>query len=361
MATLAKQCSDSEAIKTLLSIVFGVLGGSEGKLSVNTQKISLLCAAGKLASNAISTTSVLVPLTELATGYFVKVLETEVHEGTLLSALESLGAWIERYRDGNVPQILLDWIPKGLALKSSTSNVRQAYLHCIHTSISIAGCAEACLPLVPNLMKIIETCTKQAQQISLVSEGVHAVNCLLKISEVSPQQAEKFSDVFKMLNDSPIFVNDRFLASAPPSTVSALAGIAEKMISQSNTEQANTKQWFRVMIIALTCNEVKTRKLSQNVLRKLIHSQTDGSICRSLLEELQQHLLNVALVHVVSETAAEDMAAPPGELAASGPLGSGIPPSATAGGPVIQIKSAYVVAALAAIVGSLPKGKPSGE
>lgn len=46
------QCSDASSIETLLNIVFGVLNGSEGKLSVNTQKMSLLQAAGHLSKNA---------------------------------------------------------------------------------------------------------------------------------------------------------------------------------------------------------------------------------------------------------------------------------------------------------------------
>ena len=36
-----------------MNAIFGVLNGSEGKLSVNTHKISLLQAAGNLSKNAV--------------------------------------------------------------------------------------------------------------------------------------------------------------------------------------------------------------------------------------------------------------------------------------------------------------------
>ena len=41
----------------LLKALFAVLGGSEGKLSVNTHKLSLLAAIGNLSKNAVSANS----------------------------------------------------------------------------------------------------------------------------------------------------------------------------------------------------------------------------------------------------------------------------------------------------------------
>ena len=362
MAALASQCSDPEAIKSLLSVIFGVLNGSEGKLSVNTHKISLLQAAGKLATNAVSSTLALAPLNELATGYFVKVLETEVHEGTLLATLDALNNWVERYRDGQIPVALIEWIPKGLALKSSTSSVRQAYLQCIQVAITSAGCAVSCLPLIPTLQKIVENCTKQASQPYLVSEGVHAAVCLLKLSEVAPpEQSDTFTDIFKILNESPIFVNDRFLAAASSSTLSALAAISEIMMGQIDQGQLNNKRWCRVMVVALTCTDAKARKYVQGILNKMpTFKDAEGKekpIAIRLLQDLEEYLWTLPLVQVVSQNNTEERAGPPGEIVASGPLGSGLTPTATTAGTLFEVKSAFVVAALRAIVGSMANSK----
>lgn len=39
---LAKQCSDASAVEVLVKLVFDVFFGSDGKLTVNTQKVSVL-------------------------------------------------------------------------------------------------------------------------------------------------------------------------------------------------------------------------------------------------------------------------------------------------------------------------------
>lgn len=39
---LSKQCSDASAVEVLVKLVFDVFFGSDGKLTVNTQKVSVL-------------------------------------------------------------------------------------------------------------------------------------------------------------------------------------------------------------------------------------------------------------------------------------------------------------------------------
>ena len=354
VASLAKQCSDPEAINSLLSVIFGVLGGSEGKLSVNTHKISLLEAAGKLASNAVSSTSLVAPLGELATGYFIKVLEIEVHEGTLLVTLGSLSSWAEKYRDGNVPKALLDWIPKGLVLKSSTSSVRQAYLQCIQSAIDAAACAPSCLQLTPTLLKIVENCIKQSSQMPLVSEGAHAIGCLIRLSEVAPpEKADMYTEMFKTLNDSQVFVNDRFLASSSPATLSVLSSISEKMIGQMDDTKKNSSKWYLMMALALTCSDITTRKFAQTQLKKICTLQGSNSARRpifALLQELEKFCFNTTQVNIASETCLEDKTGPPGGVNASGQLGSGLTPPL---GALFDLKAAFVIAGLKAIVGTV--------
>ena len=358
VASLAIQCSDPEAIKSLLTVIFGVLGGSEGKLSVNTQKMSLLDAAGKLAINAVTSTSLLTPLNEFATSHFIKVLETEVHEGTLLVALNSLGMWVEKFRDGNVPKSFLEWIPKGLALKSSTSPVRQAYLQCIQLAIDAAGCAPACISLTPTLLKLVENCIKQSTQMTLVSEGAHAIGCLVKLSEVAPpEKSGVYAEIFKTLNDSPVFVNDRFLASSSPSTLLSLSSIAEKMIGQLDNSKVNNRRWYLIMVLALTCSDSNTRKHAQSLTKKIaLHAKTSDAYLPLLvlLQELEKFVFNSQQVNILSENGNEEQSGPPIGLKASGLLGSGTTPPV---GTTYDIKAAFIVSALKSIVGAASGAK----
>ena len=358
VAALATQCSDPEAIKSLLSVIFGVLGGSEGKLSVNTQKMSLLEAAGKLASNAVSSSSLITPLNELSSGHFIKVLENEVHEGTLLVALNALGMWVEKLRDGNVPKSFLEWIPKGLALKSSTSPVRQAYLQCIQLSIDAPGCAPSCITLTSTLLKLVENCMKQSSQMTLVSEGAHAMSCLVKLSEVAPpEKSGVYADIFKTLNDSPVFVNDRFLAASSPNTLSSLASIAEKMIGQPSDSNANSKRWYLIMVLALTCSDSNTRKHAQNLTKKvaLLSKHGEGKQpLQVLLKELENFIFNSQQVNILSENPIEDKSGPPGALIASGHSGPGLAPPV---GTTFDVKAAFIISALKNIVGAASSAK----
>ncbi len=61
-ASLASQCSDADALLSLVRTLFSVLGGSEGKLSVNAHKCSLLEALGKVAVKASVSVSSLQPV-----------------------------------------------------------------------------------------------------------------------------------------------------------------------------------------------------------------------------------------------------------------------------------------------------------
>ena len=72
VASLSGQCSDPEAVQALIKSIFAVLGGSEGKLSVNTQKISLITAAGSVSKNAV-TGSQMQTICAKAIAEFVKV------------------------------------------------------------------------------------------------------------------------------------------------------------------------------------------------------------------------------------------------------------------------------------------------
>jgi hypothetical protein len=62
-------------------------------LGIAGQKMSLLTASGALASNAVLT-SQMTGLAEKATALYVKILESEVHEATILHVLENLQMWL---------------------------------------------------------------------------------------------------------------------------------------------------------------------------------------------------------------------------------------------------------------------------
>ena len=273
---LAKQCSDPSAIETLMNIVFSIANGSEGKLTVNAQKISVLQTTGDISNNAVSS-AMFKNLNSKVVTHFVKVLESEGYDGALCTALNSLAMWAKKFRE--VPQNFLDWIPKGMALKTSNSQVRSAYLHCVLAAMS-NGNAETFKPLGSVFNKAIEAASKQATQWTLVAEGANAAACLAKMNTDD-------QEFWKIINEGQLFVNDRFLLSASPETLQSLVIIAENVIMDSSfVSSANIKKWHFVLALALISDKSETNKAARTAAKKLTSMLGGHKITLLILNEL---------------------------------------------------------------------------
>ena len=87
-----------------------------------------------------------------ATDHFIKILESEVHEGTLVVAIENLALWAAKFGQ-EIPPKFVDWFPKGMALKSSTPAVRSAYLVCFYSALGSAPTFDQVGPCSSSLVK----------------------------------------------------------------------------------------------------------------------------------------------------------------------------------------------------------------
>ncbi|KAJ9595704.1 hypothetical protein L9F63_013117, partial [Diploptera punctata] len=158
---LASQCSDASALEVLLQHLFDVFHGSEGKLTVATHKMSVLQGAGNLSYNAVTGSSV-QRLASVAADHFIKVLDVEVHEKTLIQALEMLSLWCAKFSN-EVPKKLMDWLKKGPGLKTSTAAVRTSYIECMSACFHGNTLPQG-VELVPLLLKTIEKAVSQPAQ-----------------------------------------------------------------------------------------------------------------------------------------------------------------------------------------------------
>ncbi|EDM13872.1 rCG21906, isoform CRA_e [Rattus norvegicus] len=132
LRNLSRQCSDSSATEALTKHLFAILGGSEGKLTIIAQKMSVLSGIGSLSHHGVSGPSGQV-LNGCVAELFIPFLQQEVHEGTLVHAVSVLALWCNRFTT-EVPKKLTDWFKKVFSLKTSTSAVRHAYLQCMLAS-----------------------------------------------------------------------------------------------------------------------------------------------------------------------------------------------------------------------------------
>ena len=275
LQSLADQCSDAESLERLLKALFKVLNGSEGKLTVNSHKASVLKAVGKIREKK------LISLTFEST---LKWMENEVHEGTLLETLDALSNW-SKLVTAEVPQSLVDHLPKGMTSKSSTSAVKIAYLGLLLDCLQKCQLDESgAKKLTPILTKTLDSCLKQPSQMSLCNEAALSCACLVKM-----EQSEFWKNLEEKKN---LFNNEKFLLSAP---LKALAILAEKVLLEKNSTD---KAWFRALNAALMSPDLKTRKSAQMSMKRILTEAKFGLI---LLDEMNLYLENVTFVDCAKE------------------------------------------------------------
>ncbi len=269
MTSLASQCSDSSAIEALVKTVFDVLNGSEGKLTVNSHKMSLFSAASALASSSGALSSAMTSIVPNVMEKFIKLLEAEAHEGTILAALESLHIWLTKFHTTNeLPAAFVSWIStKALSLKTTTSSVKSAYLQCFYEGLASTQSVDNAKQSIPALKKVLENAAKQPAQVSMVTEGVHAVACILR---ASPEGSSNLDDIWKIVLDDKLalFTSDKFLNGADGAAMKSLAFVTEKILFLDTTT-SDLSRWQKALIFALTHNESKARSAAASSVKRL--------------------------------------------------------------------------------------------
>lgn len=216
-------------------------------------------------------------------------METEVHEGTLLEALETLSQWSARITT-EIPQVFLDWLPKGIALKTSSSPVRSAYLLCLLSCLrEQSNTSEGAKKLIPTLTKVMDNSIKQSSQVAIVSEAAHAAACLVKVEMNSE---ENLTDFWKFIleTNKQLFTNEKLLMAASPATLSSLCAVGERILLEKDPQESLQRPWLKVFVVAATANDFKTRKFAQTSLKRMVGTLGGDVLAALFLSELDQHL-----------------------------------------------------------------------
>ncbi|KAK7803834.1 hypothetical protein U0070_027292 [Myodes glareolus] len=264
LRNLARQCSDSSATEALTKHLFAILGGSEGKLTVVAQKMSVLSGIGSLSHHVVSGPSSQV-LNGCVAELFIPFLQQEVHEGTLVHAISVLALWCNRLTT-EVPKKLTDWFKRVFSLKTSTSAVRHAYLQCMLASFRGDTLLQA-LDFLPLLMQTVEKAASQNTQVPTVTEGVAAALLLSKLSVADSQAEAKLSNFWQLIVDEKkqIFTSEKFLLLA----------------------SEDGEQYYRVLVTVLLSRTWHVRRQAQQTVRKLLSSLGGIKLANGLLEELK--------------------------------------------------------------------------
>ncbi|KAM6931319.1 stalled ribosome sensor GCN1 [Xenentodon cancila] len=288
MQNLAQQCSDATAVQDIVTHLFKILGGSEGKLTVVAQKMSVLSGIASCSHHAVSGTSSQT-LSSTVTVMFIPYLQQEVHEGTLVHAVSVLSQWSSRLTL-EVPTALLDWLKKAFTLKASTSLVRHAYLQAMLGAFKGDTLAQAS-DLIPLFLQTVEKAAAQNSQHALLAEGVAASVLLSRLALLETQTEAKLTNFWNLILDEkkPLFTTEKFLSQSSEDTLLTVLLLCERLFLD-HAHRLNTSKsqmYHHATVAVLLSRSWGVRKRAQQTIKKLLSSLGGSSLARGLLGELQ--------------------------------------------------------------------------
>lgn len=171
---LASKCTDPAAIKSLINLYFGILNGSEGKLTILTQRMGIISGIGALSNHSLPEGPDAQALSTLTCDKMLEFLKSEVHEGTQIHGCGQMYLWCRKFTSGKMPDSLVKRIKEFSSAKNLTPMIKSAYIICADASLNDYNIDQATdlLPILgPSVQKAIGA---SVTQIPLVTEGLSA-------------------------------------------------------------------------------------------------------------------------------------------------------------------------------------------
>ncbi|XP_076452806.1 stalled ribosome sensor GCN1-like [Babylonia areolata] len=305
---LAVQCSDPGAVERLVKHFFAVLNGSEGKLTVADQKVSVLQGIGNLVHNTVSGTASVQDLATKVTEMFLPTLQQEVHEGTLVHALSMLSLWCSKFYT-SVPDKLLLWFEKGLTLKSATSAVRNAYFLCMNACFH-GDTMQQATQVVPLLLQTLEKAGKQPGQLTLVTEVVSASRTLVSLASVDIDCEAKLGPFWSMVLEpgKQWIVADKFLASASDETLRSVVWVTQRLVQEfpQRVGEEASRPFLGALLHCLTHRSWGVRAAAGPTVRKLLASLGGAKVALALVAQFKAVLDTQSLSALRSQQEGEE-------------------------------------------------------
>uniref|UniRef100_A0A671S775 EIF-2-alpha kinase activator GCN1-like n=1 Tax=Sinocyclocheilus anshuiensis TaxID=1608454 RepID=A0A671S775_9TELE len=276
LQNLAQQCSDPSAVQDLVKHLFGILGGSEGKLTVVAQKMSVLSGEYFVFLSLICSVGLF--------GQYTKYM------GTLVHAVCVLSQWTSRLTV-DVTSELREWFKKAFTLKTSTSLVRHAYLQAMIGAFKGDALNQA-VDFLPLLIQTVEKAAAQNTQHALLSEGVAASVLLCRLSVLDSVPGEsKLASFWNLILDEkkPLFTTEKFLSQASEEALCTVLLLCERLFLDQPQRLNNSKSqmYHQATVMALLSRLWRVRKRAQQAVKKLLSSLGGSSLAHGLLGELR--------------------------------------------------------------------------
>lgn len=278
----AQKCSSPKCIETMLSQIFAILNGSEGKITVAEYRISLLQGAGNLSLNKVEDEQKSKMMPSISDN-FIKVLDAEIQEKVLTHGLEMFGLWSMSFK-GELDAKILKWFKKGLEHKSQAVKVSylQWFLNCFHQgTISTTSC-----DFKGELLKIVEKSAQNVTQTPILCEGLAAACIILSITSTKDDTLASFWNIVLDMKKE-IFTSDKFIGGLGSESLCNIIILSEKLLLNFyNDLKGPSTRLFRCILQAATSNNSKVHLRAIETIEKLMNSGNGTTFAIELLKEL---------------------------------------------------------------------------
>lgn len=278
---LAQKCSSPKCIETMLSQIFAILNGSEGKITVAEYRISLLQGAGNLSLNKVEEELKSKMMPSISDN-FIKVLDAEIQEKVLTHGLEMFGLWSMSFK-GELDGKILKWFKKGLENKSQAVKVSylQWFLNCFHQGTLSTSC-----DFKGELLKIVEKSAQNVNQTPILCEGLAAACIILSITSTKDDSISSFWNIVLDMKKE-IFTSDKFIGGLGSESLCNIIILSEKLLLNFYDDlKGPSTRLFRCILQAATSNNSKVHLKAIETIEKLMNSTNGTIFAIELLKEL---------------------------------------------------------------------------
>ncbi|GJP65751.1 hypothetical protein CLOP_g22614, partial [Closterium sp. NIES-67] len=186
VAAAAKQCSDSDSIRTMFAYLKGVLAGKEGKLTSAYQKVGVYQALRALSSFSAPGPNAMAPAVAADVAEFLMgAYAGDTNEEVLASILSALGEWLARTAR-QAPAATSAFVTARLAKEKET--LRRCTLRCLRLAFRNPHVREKLVPCVDALVTLVKSGVSKP---TMRLDGVYALLLAASVAALDLGSEEK--------------------------------------------------------------------------------------------------------------------------------------------------------------------------
>ena len=287
--SVAKQCSNSDAIEQLVHHYFAVLNGSEGKLTIVTQRTGLLSGISSLSHHSVPGFDSIQKVTSLVCHQLVEVSKNEQVEPVLLQIASTMESWCKRF-DREIPDLLFQWLKTSYTSRSSS--VKAANLACLNGCLKETTQVES--DVITFVSNIASKCvTVPVSQIPILTEGLQASIFTLRTVHYDPRHRNKAKAALTVLADPSklTILTDKFISNSPDPVTLLLPTLIQLLILSQDLVDADVLR--ATLLHLLLHHSYQVRKTASMAAKNITRSNPEFQL--QLIRKMYQMYQNPVL------------------------------------------------------------------